>query len=218
MAWPRRITAALFVMSLPAASVAASALTLFAPAGDAGAAGPPSASAARRDPSNVTGISEAMEAVLAGNARFMAKDFAGASEHYRRAIQLQPKNPLGHLALGEALLALGKVEDADAVWRQGAEVGDGYPNVKAKVLFCVADAKERQKKWDDARAAWQRYNEYAVANPDAGAFPASGAARIQAIDDMVKQDRAYDVVRKRIDEERDAGFAAVADAARDARR
>jgi len=204
MAWSHRITAAFFVMSLPVVS----AFALLTRPTDAGAANPPSAPTPRRDPSNVTGISEAVEAVLAGNARFMSKDFAGAAEHYRRAIQLQPKNPLGHLALGEALLALGKIEEADAIWRQGAEVGDAFPNLKAKVLFCVADAKERQKKWDDARAAWQRYNEYAAANPDAGAFPASGAARIQAIDEMVKQDRAYDVVRKRIDEERDSGLAA----------
>jgi hypothetical protein len=36
--------------------------------------------------------------------------------------------------------------------------------------------------------------------------PSTPPARIQAIDDMIKQDRAYEVVRQRIlDELRDAG-------------
>ena len=40
---------------------------------------------------------------------------------------------------------------------------------------------------------------------DAGTFPSSGAARIEAIDAMLKQDKAYDVVRERIAAEKDGG-------------
>ena len=58
---------------------------------------PSGKSGARSDPSNVAGLSQAVEAVLAGNAKYAAQDYAGAADQYRRAVQYQPKNPIGHL-------------------------------------------------------------------------------------------------------------------------
>lgn len=157
------------------------------------------------DPDNKTHISRFMESVAQGNAKATSRDFAGAIELYRKAIQLQPANPLGHYLLGEAQLAMGNLTEAEASMNQADNVGDKAPNVKVKVLFVLADLKERQKKWDDAKAAWTRYTEYATNHPEAGAIAASAAARIQAIDDMLKQDKAYDVVRQRIAAEKDGG-------------
>ena len=153
-----------------------------------------------------------MEMVAQANAKATSRDFPGATELYRKAIQLQPANPLGHYLLGEVQLVQGNLTEAEASMNQADNVGDKNPNVKAKVLFVLADLKERQKKWDDAKAAWTRYNEYA-ANHDAGAMPASAAARIQAIDDMLKQDKAYEIVRQRILAEKDGGAASPAPAA-----
>jgi hypothetical protein len=62
----------------------------------------------------------------------------------------------------------------------------------------LADLRERQKKWDDARAAWQVYLDWAAKFPAAGAFPTSGQSRQRVIDAMLKQDKAYEVVRQRI--------------------
>ena len=158
------------------------------------------------DPQNRTHISHFMETCVQGNAKFISRDFPGAIEIYRKAIQLQPTNPLGHYLLGEAQSASGNLTEAEASWTNADNLGDKDPPIKTKLLFVLADLKERQKKWDDAKAGWQRYAQYVAAHPDAGGSAATSDARIKAIDDMLKQDKAYDVVRQRIAAEKaDAG-------------
>ncbi len=157
------------------------------------------------DPDNRLHISRFMEAVALGNAKATSRDFAGAMEQYRKGIQLQPANPLGHYLLAEAQLVQGNLSEAEASMNQAENVADKAPSVKAKVLFVLAELKERQKKWDEAKTAWRRYEEYAGNHSDAAAMPASAAARIAAIDEQLKQDDAYAVVRERIATERDGG-------------
>src|SRR5262249_44631345 len=142
-----------------------------------------------------------------GNERYAAKDYAGAIELYKRAIQLNPRSPLGPYVLGEAYLASDNVTEAEAAFRQAVELSDSRnPPLRSHVLFALADCYEREKKWELARSAWQAYAEHASKAPDAGAFPQSAVARIKAIDDAIKLARAYDVVRERIaNEKRDAG-------------
>lgn len=146
-----------------------------------------------------------MDTVVSGNAKFIARDFPGAIETYKKAIALAPQNPLGHYLLGEAMVQTGNLTEAEAAFTQADNTADKTPQVKAKVLFCIADLKERQKKWDDAKAAWQKYADWAQSHGDAGAMPQTAAARIAAIDEAVKQDKAYDVVRQRIAAEKEAG-------------
>jgi tetratricopeptide (TPR) repeat protein len=157
------------------------------------------------DPENRTHISKFMETAVAGNAKFVSRDFPGAIDLYRKAIQLQPMNPLGHYLLGEAQSASGNLVEAEASWTQADNVGDKDPKVKVKVLFCLADLKERQKKWDDAKAGWQRYQQFITNHPGSGGMASSADARILAIDEAMKQDKAYDIVRQRIAAEKDAG-------------
>ena len=158
------------------------------------------------DPANRTHISKFMETCTQGNAKFVSRDFPGAIDVYRKAIQLQPTNPLGHYLLGEAQSASGNLTEAEASWTNADNLGDKDPPVKTKLLFVLADLKERQKKWDDAKAGWQRYAQYVAAHADAGGSAATADARIKAIDDMLKQDKAYDIVRQRIAAEKaDAG-------------
>ncbi len=145
------------------------------------------------------------EAVLRGNAKFVSRDFPAAVTVYREAIQLEPKNPQGHYLLGEAQSALGNLTEAEASWTQADDFADADPEIKTKVLFCLADVKERQKKWDAAKTAWAHYKEYVTAHADAGGAPASADARLQAIDAAEKQDKAYEIVRKRIAEEKADG-------------
>ena len=146
------------------------------------------------------------DACAEGNTKYAARDFAGAVESYRKAIELEPKNPLGHYFLGEAQLAAGNAVEAEAAWSRAALVAaDKDPRVMARVLFCMADLKERQKKWADAKTAWQAYIDFAAKSPDAGAFPTSGQSREQVLDAMMKLDKSYEVVRKRIEQARDGG-------------
>jgi len=147
---------------------------------------------------------EYRKACEAGNAKYAARDFSGAIEQYRKAIELNPKQGLGFYLLGEAELAAGSLTEAEAAWNRAAlESGEQDPALHARVLFVQADLKERQLKWDEARAAWQVYLDWATRFPNANAFPSSGQSRQQVIDSMKKQDKAYEIVRQRIEETKD---------------
>jgi len=134
-----------------------------------------------------------------GITKYAARDFPGAVASFQKAIEADPKNPLGHYFLGEAQLAAGNMTEAEAAWnRASLEAADRDPALRAKILFVLADLKERQHKWDDARAAWQVYLDWAAKYPNAGAFVGSGQSRQKSIDTMQQQDKSYAVVRQRI--------------------
>lgn len=165
----------------------------------------------RYDPENVTALSQLMETLGKGTEKYAAKDYPGAVDVYKKAIQLNPRHPLGPYLLGEAYLATNNLGEAEAAFKSAEELNDPkLPLVRSHVLFAVADVYERQKKWEQARAAWQIYTEHAARlGIDGGAHPQSGAARIKAVDDWLKLDKQYEIVRQRIAAERsDAGASA----------
>lgn len=162
----------------------------------------------RYDPDNITGISQFMETAVKGTEKYNAKDYPGAVDLFKKAIQLNPRQPLGPYLLGETYLAMANLGEAEAAFKTAEDLNDPkQPLVRSHVLFALADCYEREKKWEEARTAWQAYSDHAAKlGPDGGAFPQSGAARIKAIDDMLKQDKAYEIVRQRIAAEKaDAG-------------
>jgi tetratricopeptide (TPR) repeat protein len=141
-----------------------------------------------------------------GNSRYASHDFDGAIASYREAIDIDAKNPLAHYLLGEAHLASGNIADAETTWTRAASLpSDKDPMMHGRILFVLADLKERQWKWADAKAAWQAYVDWAARFPDAGVFPGSASTRIHAIDTMLEQDKAQAVVRQRIAATRDGG-------------
>ena len=141
-----------------------------------------------------------------GNAKYVSHDYEGAIEAYRKAIERSPHQALAYYLMGEAQLASGSLADAEASWNRAAlEVGEKDPALRAKVLFVTADLKERQKKWEDAKAAWQTYLDWANRFPDAGVFPATAQSRLTILDTVIKQDKAYEVVRQRIAASQDGG-------------
>jgi tetratricopeptide (TPR) repeat protein len=191
------LLAAPALVIVPVAAASGESSTEAKPTPDAGV---------KRDPDNKTSLAEWMDRCLKGNAKYLARDIAGAIDLYRQAILLAPKRPLPHYLLAEAELGAGNLPEAETALSDAEQTSDDRdPNVRGKILFVIADVKEREKKWDDARAAWKVYADYAAKHTDAGMTPATPPARIQAIDDMLKQDKAYDVVRQRIsDETKDA--------------
>lgn len=214
---------ALLVFALPAAF----AIPIVSAAGEGG--DPPKAGSAargdaaapaptvRRDEANQTGISAWMETILQGNAKYLSRDFPGAIESFRKAIQLAPKQPLGHYLLGETQIAAGNLPEADASFAAALRVADERdPATRAKVLFATADLKERQKKWDDAKVAWQAYAEFLakVAAADGGTigFPKTAAARIEVIDAALKLEREMEKVRQRARDTADGGVFTLVDA------
>ena len=170
----------------------------------------------RYDPENITAISQFMETVGKGNDKYNAKDYPAAIDTFKKAIQLNPRHPLGPYLAGEAYLAMNNLGEAEAAFKAAEELSDSkLPLVRSHVLFAVADVYERQKKWELARTAWQAYTEHAAKlGADGGAHPQSGAARLKAIDDWLKLDKQYEIVRQRIAAEKAAAAdAGAADAA-----
>lgn len=136
-----------------------------------------------------------------GNERYAAKDYPGAASVFRMAVQTSPRNPLGSYLLGEAYLASANLGEAEAAFKAAAAIDDPQtpPAARSRVLFAVADCYEREKKWEQARASWQAYAEHAAKlAPDAGAHPASAAARIKVIDEWLKLEKQSEAVRERI--------------------
>lgn len=154
----------------------------------------------RRDPENVTGISESMETIGKGTERYLAKDYAGATDLYKRAIQLNPRNPLGPYLLGEAHLGMGNLGEAEAAFKQAESLTDSKnPTLRSHVLFAVADIYERRKNWEAAKTAWKSYNDQAaLLGVDGGAFPQSGAERLKMVEHIAKLAEDYAKVRARI--------------------
>jgi tetratricopeptide (TPR) repeat protein len=157
--------------------------------------------APKSDPDNVKGLSQFMEVVGKGNDLYAAKDYAGAIDTYKKASQLSPRNPLGPYLLGEGYLAMNNLPEAEAAFVAAAEINDAKtpPLIRSHVLFALADCYEREKKIEPARAAWQAYTEQASKlGAEAGAHPLSGVARLKALDDWLKLDQQYALVRQRI--------------------
>lgn len=158
------------------------------------------------DPQNRVAMSQAMAAVVKGIAKHRDKDHAGAAAEFERAMTLNPKMILAPYLLAETHLAAGKLAEAGAALEKAEALSSASdPGMRGRVLFLKADLLERQKKWPEARAAWQAYGEHAAKFADAGAFPATAEERIKAIDKAMAQDKAYEIVRQRIEEEKDGG-------------
>ena len=171
----------------------------------------PAAKSAERsekyDPDNVIAISQFMETIVKGSTLYAAKDTTNAIDTFKKAIQLAPKNPLGHYMLAEAYLGSGNLPEAEAAIKDALEASDPKnPALRSRVLFLAADIHERNKRWDQAKLAWQAYAEHAAkVGPDAGLSPQTSVERLKAIQKVLEMEKAYAAVRERIVTERDAG-------------
>jgi tetratricopeptide (TPR) repeat protein len=170
------------------------------------------------DPENTTAISQYMDTVAKGGEKYKKSDYPGAIDLFKKAIPLAPKNPLAHLLLGETYLASSNLAEAEAAFLAAQEASTTLDakgqTLRSHVLFAVADCYEREKKWNEAKTAWQAYSDHAAKmGPDAGAYPATGAARKDAVEKVLQREKVYAAVRERIAAEKADGGAAKADAA-----
>jgi cytochrome c-type biogenesis protein CcmH/NrfG len=139
----------------------------------------------------------ALDAALDDSARFFVmKDYTNAAQAARRAIETAPQSPLGYYTLGVAERAGGHFADAEAAWTKAESLVGNDDLAHARILFALADLAERQKKWPEARAAWQRLIVQANGRP--AFFPTTASVRIQVIDTILERDKAAELVRKRI--------------------
>ena len=179
------------------ASLAAAPTVAQEPSGAAPKDAAKAAGATRKDPAGQTGISPYMEQIAKGNAAFVARDFPGAIAAFQEAIKLDAGLMLGFYRLGEAMLETGKLEEAEAAWTTGLGK-KGTEDLNAKLLFCMADLRERQKGWQVAKDAWTAYTAFGTGHPKALAYPATAIERTKQIDRRVKDEKDYAVVKERI--------------------
>lgn len=153
----------------------------------------------RRDPKGVKGISPFWETLIKGDNAYVARDFDGAIAAYREAIQKEPQNALGHYRIGEAHLAKGDDKEAEAAWVAGLRYVGSNQNLKAKLLFVLADLRERQKSYDDATESWSKYEQAArEAGQKAKTYPATAVERKKRIEEWKKLLVDYGAVKERI--------------------
>ncbi|MFO0661062.1 MAG: hypothetical protein U0165_14700 [Polyangiaceae bacterium] len=152
----------------------------------------------RKDPNGLTGISPFTEKLLKGHKLMVARDFPGAIAAYKEAIAESPNSPLGHLYVGAAQQAGGNLDEADLAWQAALRFVGSADDIAAKVLFLQADLKERQKKLDDAKAAWEKYAKFVAEHPTAKGFPGTTPERNKAIAAEVDITAKYAEVKKRI--------------------
>lgn len=167
---------------------------------DAGAAAPtaPTPPAGPlKDPENKKGLSPYMEAIKKGEDSFVARDFPSAVTAFQDAIKLDSSKMLGFYRLGEAQLASGKPEEAEAVWNVALNK-DGPADLKAKVHFVLADLRERQRKLDVGKEQWGKYAQFLKDQADAKGYPGTPEERQKVIDRRVKDEKDYAVVKERI--------------------
>ncbi|MBX3229731.1 MAG: tetratricopeptide repeat protein [Labilithrix sp.] len=174
---------------------------------------PPAATDVKYDPEEIVAISQFMETAVKGNELFVAKDYTAAIDTFKKAIQLAPKNALGPYLLAEAYLANGNMPEAEAAIASAVELAPTEPKkveTKARILFLRADIYEREKKWAEAKTAWQAYVDVASkVTGDAGVYPQTGTTRIAAIQKVIDLEAKYAAVRERIAADKaDAGKSA----------
>lgn len=151
----------------------------------------------RKDPKGVTGISPFFEKLIQGDSRAVARDFDGAIAAYRAAIVQSPQNPLGHYRVAQAFALKADFKEAELAYDAALRFAGADNTLKGKILFCMADLRERQKAYDDAIAGWTSYEEHARAHATAKTFPASAAERKKRNEEWKKISRESAEVKLR---------------------
>jgi tetratricopeptide (TPR) repeat protein len=152
----------------------------------------------RRDPRGVKGISPFWESIKKGDDALAARDLEGAKAAYQEAIRAEPNNGMGPYRIGEVELAGGHQKEAEASWQVALRFAGENATLKAKVLFVLADLRERQRTLDEATNGWNAYEAHVKAAPTAKSYPATAADRKKRITDWKQLETDYGAVKERI--------------------
>jgi tetratricopeptide (TPR) repeat protein len=138
--------------------------------------------------------------VQKGDSAYVARDFDTAITAYREELQKNPSGAGAHFRLGQAQLAKGNSTEAEASWQAALRFAGQDEALRSKLLFALADLKEREKAYDDAIARWKTYQEHAQAQPKAkGIHPATAAERLKRLEEWKANSEASAVVKARIE-------------------
>jgi tetratricopeptide (TPR) repeat protein len=144
------------------------------------------------------GISPYTEKLIKGHKLVAARDFAGAVDAYRSAIADDDKNAQGHYYLGAAQLLKGDLNEAEASWQNALRIAPKDTLMQSKVRFGLADLRERQRKLEDSKTAWQEYGKFVADNPKVPGYPNTPGERQKAVDRWTDLEKKYGEVKARI--------------------
>lgn len=153
----------------------------------------------KRDPKGIKGISPYMEAIAKGDRAVVARDFDAAIAAYREAIQKEPQNALGHYRVGSAQLLKGDQKEAEAAFVAGLRFVAKDGTLKGKLIFALADLRERQKNNDEAIGRWKEYSANSDADKEAITYPATATERVAKNEGWKKLVTESAEVKARID-------------------
>jgi tetratricopeptide (TPR) repeat protein len=128
----------------------------------------------------------ASKALLDGDRAALARDFDGAVARYRAVLSEDPRNALAHYRIGQAQTMKGDFTEAEQAYFAALRFSGTNDVLRAKVLFCIADLRERQHAFDAAVDAWTEYEKQAVKAPEATPHVATAAERKNRIAEWKK--------------------------------
>jgi tetratricopeptide (TPR) repeat protein len=134
-----------------------------------------------------------------GDNAYLARDFDGAIALYRQEVQKNPNAALGHYRLGEAELAKGNFAEAEESWQTALRFAEKDAHLRGKILFVLADLKERQQAYDEGVERWKAYQQYAESQPAAMGYPATAVERIKRADEWKQVSADAAAVKARIE-------------------
>jgi tetratricopeptide (TPR) repeat protein len=132
---------------------------------------------ARRDVAGRTGISPSWEAIKRGDDAYIARNLDGAIHEYQAAIEARPQNPIGHYRLACAQIAKGDFTSAQHSLDDALRFSKADSITTGKILFVMADLKERQQDYPAALTAWKAYSAFAASHAETKTFAASSDSR-----------------------------------------
>jgi tetratricopeptide (TPR) repeat protein len=139
-----------------------------------------------------------MEQIVKGDGSYVARDFDGAIAAYREAIKLEPEKALGHYRVGAAQLAKGDQKEAEAAFVNGLRFVGKDGTLRGKLIFALADLRERQKNNDEAIARWKEYAKNAEDQKEAFTYPATATERVSRNEAWKKNVADSEEVKTRI--------------------
>ena len=178
----------------PATSASAGLSTSGSVAAPVGSA---SASGAARDAKSKPAVANA---ISKGHAAYMARDYPGAIQAYKEAIAQDAADPAGYYFLGEAQLVGATAVEADGSFTTGLRYVGSKDDWRGKLLFVIADLRERQGKWSDAKKAWEEYAQFLATHPDVKGYAATATERVKVVDARADLDTKYAPVKQRIEQ------------------
>jgi tetratricopeptide (TPR) repeat protein len=154
----------------------------------------------RGDARSKPGASPTAAAVAKGHAAYMARDYPAATQAYKEAIAQDGSDAASYYFLGEAQIAGGSTVEADASFAAGLRNVGGKDDLRGKLLFVVADLRERQGKWPEAKKAWEEYAQFLATHPSVKGYAATATERVKVVDARADLDTKYAPVRQRIED------------------